>query len=194
MDKQAMDRCHRIGQTREVNIYRLISESTIEENIFKKQLEKRQLDEIVIDGGSFTPDALKNKWSSKDVLGIFSGGDSSVFGSTVLWKQEKLADDLSGAMTAVEDQEDVAALSAAMKEEKLNAHVGEDADFVNEEEKAFNRLPGIVKYGVSLFEEIMEFEEDEEDEDENDVEIEMGSWDSDDGSGDGSGDDVNSDR
>ena len=32
MDKQAQDRCHRIGQTRTVNIYRLITLSTIEEN------------------------------------------------------------------------------------------------------------------------------------------------------------------
>ena len=36
MDAQAQDRCHRIGQTRPVTIYRLISESTVEENILKK--------------------------------------------------------------------------------------------------------------------------------------------------------------
>ncbi|XP_041317779.1 helicase swr1-like, partial [Pyrgilauda ruficollis] len=33
MDAQAQDRCHRIGQTRDVHIYRLISERTVEENI-----------------------------------------------------------------------------------------------------------------------------------------------------------------
>jgi SNF2 family DNA or RNA helicase len=50
MDAQAQDRCHRIGQTREVHIYRLISEHTIEENILKKARQKLQLDQIIKDG------------------------------------------------------------------------------------------------------------------------------------------------
>jgi len=41
MDQQAQDRSHRIGQTREVHIYRLISEHTIEENILKKSKSKK---------------------------------------------------------------------------------------------------------------------------------------------------------
>ncbi len=40
MDAQAQDRCHRIGQTRDVHIYRLISEHTVEENIYKKAMQK----------------------------------------------------------------------------------------------------------------------------------------------------------
>ena len=47
MDRQAQDRCHRIGQTRNVTIYRLISEHTIEENILLKSIQKRRLDELV---------------------------------------------------------------------------------------------------------------------------------------------------
>lgn len=54
MDAQAQDRCHRIGQTRDVNIYRLISERTIEENILKKANQKRLLGDIAIEGGNFT--------------------------------------------------------------------------------------------------------------------------------------------
>lgn len=53
MDKQAQDRCHRIGQTREVNIYRLVTKFTIEENILKKSEEKRQLDFLAIQSGEF---------------------------------------------------------------------------------------------------------------------------------------------
>merc|ERR1719214_514525 len=45
MDSQAMDRCHRIGQTKDVHIYRLICPHTVEENILKKQRVKRKLDE-----------------------------------------------------------------------------------------------------------------------------------------------------
>ncbi|CAF2544118.1 unnamed protein product [Rotaria sp. Silwood2] len=53
MDVQAQDRCHRIGQTKDVHIYRLICKSTIEENILKKANQKRILGDLTIDGGSF---------------------------------------------------------------------------------------------------------------------------------------------
>lgn len=59
MDAQAQDRCHRIGQTRDVHIYRLISEKTIEENILKKAHQKRLLGEIAIEGGNFTTTVLR---------------------------------------------------------------------------------------------------------------------------------------
>ncbi|XP_071946523.1 helicase domino-like isoform X2 [Antedon mediterranea] len=54
MDAQAQDRCHRIGQTRDVHIYRLVSEMTIEENILKKAHQKRLLADVSIEGGNFT--------------------------------------------------------------------------------------------------------------------------------------------
>lgn len=54
MDAQAQDRCHRIGQTKDVHIYRLVSERTIEENILKKANQKRLLGDLAIEGGNFT--------------------------------------------------------------------------------------------------------------------------------------------
>jgi SNF2 family DNA or RNA helicase len=53
VDHQAQDRCHRIGQTKEVNIYRLVCEGTIEENIMKKAMQKRDLDHYAIQSGQF---------------------------------------------------------------------------------------------------------------------------------------------
>lgn len=69
MDAQAQDRCHRIGQTRDVHIYRLISERTIEENILKKANQKRMLGDIAIEGGNFTT-AFFKETTLKDLFTI----------------------------------------------------------------------------------------------------------------------------
>ncbi|XP_050684992.1 SWI/SNF-related matrix-associated actin-dependent regulator of chromatin subfamily A containing DEAD/H box 1 homolog [Leptidea sinapis] len=46
-DKQAEDRCHRMGQTRPVTIYRLLSAGTIEEGIYQVAQEKLTLEKHV---------------------------------------------------------------------------------------------------------------------------------------------------
>jgi len=74
MDAQAQDRCHRIGQTREVHIYRLVSQHTVEENILKKSDQKRYLDFLAIQSGGFTTDVL-SKFDPKALLGLPSAGD-----------------------------------------------------------------------------------------------------------------------
>ena len=59
MDQQAQDRAHRIGQTREVHIYRLVCKGTIEENILKKSMQKRELDHFAIQAGNFNTEHFK---------------------------------------------------------------------------------------------------------------------------------------
>merc|ERR1719476_752090 len=46
-DKQAEDRCHRMGQTKEVKIIRFISEDTIEEGIYNVAQDKLKLEQDV---------------------------------------------------------------------------------------------------------------------------------------------------
>lgn len=58
MDAQAQDRAHRIGQTKEVHIYRLVCESTVEENILVKARQKRHLDYLVMTEGQFSETSL----------------------------------------------------------------------------------------------------------------------------------------
>ena len=49
---QATDRTHRIGQEKQVMVYKLITSDTIEENILKLQEAKKDLaDQIVWKGG-----------------------------------------------------------------------------------------------------------------------------------------------
>ena len=52
MDLQAQDRAHRIGQTRPVLIFRLVSRHTIESKILQRASEKRQLEALVIAKGA----------------------------------------------------------------------------------------------------------------------------------------------
>ncbi|KAK2742337.1 putative DNA helicase ino80 [Myotisia sp. PD_48] len=52
IDSQAMDRAHRLGQTRQVTVYRLITRGTIEERIRKRALQKEEVQRVVISGGS----------------------------------------------------------------------------------------------------------------------------------------------
>ncbi|KAK9788325.1 hypothetical protein WJX73_009601 [Symbiochloris irregularis] len=100
MDAQAQDRCHRIGQTREVHIYRLVSERTVEENILSKSDQKRQLDYLAIQSGGFNTDFLQ-KINPADLLGGMGASK---------------ADDMRAAMRAAEDENDAAAAAAAERE------------------------------------------------------------------------------
>ena len=52
-----------------MHIYRLVSESTIEENILHKSDQKRQLDHLAIQSGGFNTDFLQ-KFNPRELLGI----------------------------------------------------------------------------------------------------------------------------
>ena len=46
-----MDRAHRLGQTKQVTVYRLITRGTIEERIRKRAMQKEEVQRVVIQGG-----------------------------------------------------------------------------------------------------------------------------------------------
>lgn len=98
MDKQAQDRCHRIGQTHTVHIYRLITSFTIEENILRKSMQKRKLEDLILEDGEFTTDFYE-KVKVRELL-------------------EVQDEDLEAALRHVEDDEDFTALKAAKQEEQ----------------------------------------------------------------------------
>jgi SNF2 family DNA or RNA helicase len=53
VDQQAQDRAHRLGQLKQVTVYRLITKGTIEERIQQRARQKDEIHKVVIAGGSF---------------------------------------------------------------------------------------------------------------------------------------------
>ncbi|KAF8898609.1 SNF2 family N-terminal domain-containing protein [Infundibulicybe gibba] len=53
-DAQAMDRAHRLGQTRQVTVYRLITRGTIDERIVQLARVKKDVQDIVVGNKNFT--------------------------------------------------------------------------------------------------------------------------------------------
>ncbi|KAG6849401.1 hypothetical protein H0H93_008758 [Arthromyces matolae] len=102
MDKQCEDRAHRIGQIRDVHIYRFVSQHTVEEALLRKANQKRSLDDLVIQKGEFDWRSLFNDQSA-----------------------------LSKALEEFEDTEDVHAAAVAATEE-VALQGADEADFGGE--------------------------------------------------------------
>ncbi|POS77320.1 SNF2 family domain-containing protein [Diaporthe helianthi] len=131
MDKQCQDRCHRIGQTRDVHIYRLVSEHTIEANILRKASQKQMLDDVVIQEGAFTTDYFtnrQNELSVQEVAGGLMGEHDAAANAAmdlVLGGVDKSdTRTATKVLEQAEDTEDVVAARAAEKE-----ILQDDADF-----------------------------------------------------------------
>jgi helicase SWR1 len=122
MDKQCTDRAHRIGQTRDVHIYRFVSEHTIESNILRKASQKQMLDDVVIQEGDFTTDYM-NKLSYRDMLDDNTAEDD-VAG---LAMDRLLGNDRTNlaVLEQAEDHEDRAAAKVAVRE----VQHADDGDF-----------------------------------------------------------------
>ncbi|XP_038215463.1 helicase SWR1-like [Zerene cesonia] len=132
MDAQAQDRCHRIGQTRDVHVFRLVTAATVEENILRKAEQKRTLGHLAIEDGHFTTSYLRAA-NIKELFGAAEGGAAeggaagsagSAAGSAAGGAGEAERGELESALAAAEDEADAAAAAAARAEAQ-----GELAEF-----------------------------------------------------------------
>ncbi|KAL7554507.1 hypothetical protein ACHAWF_017964, partial [Thalassiosira exigua] len=75
VDIQAMDRAHRIGQTKTVNVYRLVTSDTIEEKMMRLQQRKKATSDAVVNADNSTMFSM----GTDRLLDIFTcRGDSSL--------------------------------------------------------------------------------------------------------------------
>ncbi|KAI5952612.1 ISW2 [Candida jiufengensis] len=89
-DLQAMDRAHRIGQKKQVKVFRFVTENAIEEKVLERAAQKLRLDQLVIQQGRQT-NANNNVGNSKDdLIEMIQHGAKNVFESQ---KQKNNLDD-----------------------------------------------------------------------------------------------------
>ncbi|XP_057661128.1 chromatin-remodeling complex ATPase chain Iswi isoform X3 [Diorhabda carinulata] len=80
MDLQAMDRAHRIGQKKQVRVFRFITENTVEEKIVERAEVKLRLDKLVIQQGRLA-DSKGQTLNKDEMLSMIRHGANHVFAS-----------------------------------------------------------------------------------------------------------------
>ncbi|KAK9461892.1 SNF2 family N-terminal domain-containing protein [Lipomyces oligophaga] len=78
IDSQAMDRAHRLGQTKQVTVYRLLVRGTIEERMRDRAKQKMHVQRVVMEGG-----AGNGEDGDGEKTGTAGEGDGSENGGTV---------------------------------------------------------------------------------------------------------------
>ncbi|CAN3374450.1 ISWI chromatin-remodeling complex ATPase Isw1p [Diutina rugosa] len=83
-DLQAMDRAHRIGQTKQVKVFRLVTEGAVEEKVLERATQKLKLDQLVIQSGRTNVAGLDGQQSNKsasrgELLDLVQFGAKEIF-------------------------------------------------------------------------------------------------------------------
>ena len=112
-DLQAMDRAHRIGQIRQVNVIRLITKGTIEEKMIEKQLLRLKLSHMILEKG--LEGRFEETLGSEETKNLIAYGANAILKGQDEENQGDVPDeDLEMVLTRGEQQ-------AKLMEEKVEA-------------------------------------------------------------------------
>ena len=111
-DLQAMDRAHRIGQTKQVVVFRFVTENAIEEKVLERAAQKLRLDQLVIQQGRAQQQGAASKG---ELLNMIQHGAEDVF------KTKGAMGTLTGKSDLSEDDIDAIFRHGEQKTAQLNA-------------------------------------------------------------------------
>ena len=74
VDLQAIARAHRIGQKRDVVVYRFVTEDSVEEKIVEKAARKLKVDNLIMQRGKFNSSNDNNKLGQDEMLQMIKHG------------------------------------------------------------------------------------------------------------------------
>lgn len=78
VDLQAIDRAHRIGQKRDVVVYRFVTEGSVEEKIVERAARKLKVDHLIMQRGKFNQKESTNKVGSDEMLNMIQHGAQEI--------------------------------------------------------------------------------------------------------------------
>lgn len=114
MDLQAMDRCHRIGQTKPVHVYRLATALSVEGRMLKRAFSKLKLEHVVIGKGQFKQErSTTDTMEEEDLLTLLRDDDTEEDRLT----QTDISDE---DLQRILDRSDLVVGSASEDESKVN--------------------------------------------------------------------------
>ncbi|XP_039686239.1 ISWI chromatin-remodeling complex ATPase CHR11 isoform X2 [Medicago truncatula] len=135
VDLQAQDRAHRIGQKKEVQVFRFCTEYTIEEKVIERAYKKLALDALVIQQGRLAEQKTVNK---DELLQMVRFGAEMVFSS----KDSTITDEDIDRIIA-KGEEATAELDAKMKkftEDAIKFKMDDTAELYDFDDKDENKF------------------------------------------------------
>ncbi|XP_071486143.1 chromodomain-helicase-DNA-binding protein 1-like [Diadema antillarum] len=146
-DIQAMARAHRIGQRKQVNIYRLVTKDTVEEEIIERAKRKMVLDHLVIQRMDTTGRTVLSKSSTPARDAPFSKEELTAI---LKFRAEELFKEADGEESELPEMDIDAILERAeTREQEEPGGAGEEllsqfkvANFAASEEPDFEKDPG----------------------------------------------------
>ena len=140
MDLQAMDRAHRIGQKKEVQVFRFCTDGSVEEKVIEKAYKKLALDALVIQQGRLQEN--KKNLGKDELLAMVRFGAEKIFDSSTT----TITDEDVDAIMA-RGEEETKALNSKMQgftEKAIQFSMGAENslyEFEDEDDKKVDSLP-----------------------------------------------------
>lgn len=143
-DLQAMDRAHRIGQKKQVKVFRLVTENTVEEKIIERAGMKLRLDKIVIQEGRLAMDNKSLQLNKQDMLKVIQHGAAKIFaskeGDAILEKNIdeilEIAEKKTAEQTAILEKLGESSLrNLSLDEQKIDMYSFEGKNFKNSKQE-----------------------------------------------------------